>query len=103
MNSEPSPASTDWADRVAHLRALLEQRQSVSPDTETGSGEAESVSPDTDALARDQKIDFRLSQGERELWERAAQAVGVTTSEFVRGVVNGAAEEALAAAYTTTE
>jgi uncharacterized protein (DUF1778 family) len=56
-----------------------------------------------DALARDQKIDFHVSEGERELWDRAAQTQGVTTSEFVRGVVNRAAEQALAAAYATTE
>jgi hypothetical protein len=30
--------------------------------------------------------------GEKELWDRAAQSVGVSTSEFVRGVVNRVAE-----------
>ncbi len=37
------------------------------------------------------------------MWDRAAQTQGVTTSEFVRGVVNRAAEEALVAAYASTE
>lgn len=94
MNSEQSRASDpDWAAKVAHLRAVLEQRQSPPL--------AETAQRLDDALARDQKIDFRLSQGEKELWERAAQARGVTTAEFVRGVVTRAAEQALAAAYAT--
>ncbi len=53
--------------------------------------------------ARDQKWDCRISTGERELWDRAAQARGVPTSQFVRDVVNQAAGEVLAAAYVTTE
>jgi hypothetical protein len=88
MNSTTPPGSADRSERVAHLRAILEGREPPSP--------AEPVQD-----ARDQKIDFRVSLGEREMWERAAQAKGVSTSEFVRGVVNPAAEEVLAAAYAS--
>jgi hypothetical protein len=84
MNSTTQLGSgTDGrSEKVARLWAILEQREH---------------SPPEDTLARDQKIDFRVSMGERELWDRAAQARGVTTSAFVRGVVNRAAEDALAA------
>jgi hypothetical protein len=83
---------SDWSDRserVARLRAILRRRE-YKPD-----------SRHEDAVARDQKCGLRWSAGESEIWDRAAQDRGVTTSELVRGVVNRAAEEVLAAAYAS--
>ena len=93
----------EQARKKAMFRRLYAEQQNPQRAQETRDAFPESAERLDDALARDQKIDFRVSQGEREMWDRAAQARGVTTSEFVRDVVNRAAEEALAAAYATTE
>ena len=89
--SEHPGTHAEHDERVAHLRAVLEQRL-PRPSL------AETAQRLDDAIARDQKWDTRISMGEKELWERAATTKGVTTSEFVRDVVNRAAEEAVAAA-----
>jgi hypothetical protein len=84
---QPGSDRSDRSERVARLRAILEQRE-YKPD-----------SRQEDAVARDQKCHLRWSAGERGIWDRAAHAKGVTTSGARQGVVNRAAEEVVAAAY----
>lgn len=105
-DTTPPDPRAEHARKVAALRAALEGRAAEKASEETSEGKptlAETAQRLDDALARDQKWDLRISQGERELWDRAAQAVGVSTSEFVRAVVNHNAEQTIAEAYAATE
>jgi Protein of unknown function (DUF1778) len=62
----------------------------------TSSSEAlEELEQDAHA-GRTLKWDLRLSPEEKVAWLRAAQALGLSASEFVRDVVNQAADEILA-------
>jgi hypothetical protein len=110
------PAQINWQTGLneaqrAHLKMLLERDRDAAPapspadeelDHEHVHAPAPSAAENLDELERDQrqgrtaKIDFRVSPDERHRWDTAARQLGLSTSEFVRDVVNQACEEILA-------
>lgn len=83
-----------WVARVketfAEKRARGEITSPPSPEERL-----EELSQD-DRAGRDLKLDLRVNGGEKRAWYQAADAMGLSVSEFVRDVVNQAAEEVLA-------
>jgi len=106
------PAQINWQTGLneaqrAHLKMLLERDRDTAPPSDkseplTIAQRPPSAAENLEALEQDQrqgrvsKIDFRVSPGERDRWDTAARQLGLSTSEFVRDVVNRACEEILA-------
>jgi uncharacterized protein (DUF1778 family) len=73
-----------------HLNALLAADQRPPSPAET----LEELERDTRA-GRTVKLDLRLAPDEKVAWSEAARAKGMTTSEWMRAVLNLAAREVL--------
>jgi hypothetical protein len=91
------PAAIDWGTGLTeaqrgHLHRLLERdRDAPAP---SAAENLEALEQDARA-GRDQKIDLRVAPDEKVAWAEAARARKMSTSDWMRSVLNLAAREVL--------
>jgi hypothetical protein len=109
--SDERPALLDYAHGLTerqreHLDRLRAQERAAAPPSEkseppTPSQRPPSAAENLDELERDAhagrtiKLDLRLAPDEKVAWSEAARVRGMTTSEWIRCVLNLAAREVL--------
>jgi hypothetical protein len=93
------PAAIDWETGLteaqrAHLKILLDRdRNTPAP---SAAENLEALEQDARA-GRDQKIDLRVAPDEKVAWAEAARVRKMSTSDWIRSVLNLAAREVLVA------
>jgi hypothetical protein len=109
--TDERPALLDYAHGLTerqreHLDRLRAQERAAAPPAEkteplTPSQRPLSAAENLDELERDthagrvQKIDLRIAPDEKVAWSEAARVRGMSTSEWIRCVLNLAAREVL--------
>lgn len=99
MNRPGDASRLSEADRAAwaaRVKAGFGEQRARGTTPETSPEETlEELSKDVKA-GRVVKVDLRLSPEEKIVWYQAANAMGLSTSEWMRDVLNEAAREVLA-------